>query len=83
MTFQRPQDPEAAAVLRSADDHRRRLIFDSQLEVAFVATDCEGRVTDWNGQTLRAEGDGRVLAVGDPALLPAVLAALGDDAAAD
>ena len=35
-----------------------------------------GRVTDWNGQTLRAEGDGRVLAVGDPALLPAVLAAL-------
>ena len=42
-----------------------------------------GRVTDWNGQTLRAEGDGRVLAVGDPALLPAVLAALRDDAAAD
>ncbi len=38
-----------------------------------------GRVTDWNGQTLRAEGDGRVLAVGDPALLPAVLAALRDE----
>ena len=40
-----------------------------------------GRVTDWNGQTLRAEGDGRVLAVGDPALLPAVLAALRDEPA--
>ena len=35
-----------------------------------------GRVTDWSGQTLRPDGDGRVLAVGDPSLLPAVVAAL-------
>ncbi len=32
-----------------------------------------GRLTDWEGQTLRPQGDGRVLAVGDPSLLgPAV-----------
>lgn len=35
-----------------------------------------GSVTDWNGQALRPDGDGRVLSVGDPALLPSVLAAL-------
>ena len=35
-----------------------------------------GRVTDWSGQPLRADGDGRVLAVGDPALLAAAVAAL-------
>jgi myo-inositol-1(or 4)-monophosphatase len=29
-----------------------------------------GRVTDWAGQPLRLDGDGTVLAVGDPALLP-------------
>ncbi|GAA4493493.1 inositol monophosphatase family protein [Gluconacetobacter tumulicola] len=28
-----------------------------------------GRVTDWHGRPLRAEGDGTVLAVGDPAIL--------------
>jgi len=32
-----------------------------------------GRVTDWNGRPLQPDGDGRVLAVGDPALLgPAI-----------
>jgi myo-inositol-1(or 4)-monophosphatase len=32
-----------------------------------------GRITDWRGKPLRPDGDGRVLAVGDPALLaPAV-----------
>ena len=35
-----------------------------------------GRITDWSGAPLRAEGDGRVLAVGDPALLAAAVAAL-------
>ncbi len=35
-----------------------------------------GRVTDWNGQTLRPDGDGHVLSVGDPALLPAIVALL-------
>jgi myo-inositol-1(or 4)-monophosphatase len=28
-----------------------------------------GRITDWSGNPLRPDGDGRVLAVGDPALL--------------
>ena len=35
-----------------------------------------GRITDWAGQTLRPDGDGTVLSVGDPALLPAVVALL-------
>lgn len=37
-----------------------------------------GRVTDWNGQPLRPDGDHTVLAVGDPALLPAAVACLAD-----
>jgi histidinol phosphatase-like enzyme (inositol monophosphatase family) len=36
-----------------------------------------GRLTDWQGNPPRSDGDGRVIAVGDPALLPAVMAALG------
>ena len=32
-----------------------------------------GSVTDWQGQALRPGGDGRVLSVGDKALLPAIL----------
>ena len=35
-----------------------------------------GRVTDWSGQTLRPGGDGRVLSVGDPALLPQIVTLL-------
>jgi myo-inositol-1(or 4)-monophosphatase len=35
-----------------------------------------GSVTDWEGNPLRPDGDGRVLALGDPALLPAAKAAL-------
>jgi histidinol phosphatase-like enzyme (inositol monophosphatase family) len=35
-----------------------------------------GRVTDWMGEALRTDGDGRVLAVGDPALLGAAIAVL-------
>jgi histidinol phosphatase-like enzyme (inositol monophosphatase family) len=35
-----------------------------------------GRMTDWDGQPLRPDGDGRVLAVGDPALLEEAVAAL-------
>ncbi len=35
-----------------------------------------GIVSDWSGAPLRADGDGRVLAVGDPALLPAILLTL-------
>jgi myo-inositol-1(or 4)-monophosphatase len=29
-----------------------------------------GRCTDWAGRPLRLDGDGTVLAVGDPGLLP-------------
>ncbi len=36
-----------------------------------------GRMTDWHGQTLQEGGDGRALAVGDPALLAPALALLG------
>jgi myo-inositol-1(or 4)-monophosphatase len=36
-----------------------------------------GRVTGWNGRPLTLESDGRVLAVGDPALLPEAVGLLG------
>ena len=36
-----------------------------------------GALTDWHGNPPRSDGDGRVIAVGDPGLLPAVIAALG------
>jgi histidinol phosphatase-like enzyme (inositol monophosphatase family) len=35
-----------------------------------------GRVTDWEGNLPRPDGDGRIIAVGDAALLPDVVAAL-------
>ncbi len=35
-----------------------------------------GRVTDWAGQTLSQSSDGRVIAAGDPALIPQVVACL-------
>ena len=35
-----------------------------------------GKVTDWSGHRLHPGGDGRVLSVGDPALLPQVVALL-------
>ena len=35
-----------------------------------------GRMTDWHGRPLRPDGDGRAVAVGDAALLPAVVATL-------
>jgi myo-inositol-1(or 4)-monophosphatase len=35
-----------------------------------------GKVTDWSGATLRTDGDGRVLSVGDPALLPQIVSLL-------
>ena len=36
-----------------------------------------GLVTDWQGNPPKVEGDGRIIAVGDPALLPGVTRALG------
>ena len=35
-----------------------------------------GMVTDWQGNAPRVDGDGRIVAVGDPRLLPKVVAAL-------
>jgi histidinol phosphatase-like enzyme (inositol monophosphatase family) len=35
-----------------------------------------GKITDWSGQALHPDGDGRVLAVGDPELLDAAIARL-------
>ncbi len=35
-----------------------------------------GKVTDWAGQPLRPDGDGRVISVGDPRLLPETVALL-------
>ena len=39
-----------------------------------------GRITDWAGRPLHPQGDGTVLAVGDPALLQAAVLALKDTA---
>ncbi|WP_174242014.1 histidinol-phosphatase [Teichococcus oryzae] len=36
-----------------------------------------GAMTDWQGQPLRLDGPGQVIAVGDPALLPEAVALLG------
>ena len=36
-----------------------------------------GVLTDWQGRPPRVDGDGRVIAVGDPAMLAGVIAALG------
>ncbi len=47
-----------------------------------VVTGAGGSITDWAGQPLRPGGDGTVLALGDPALLPAALAALGESSCA-
>ena len=41
-----------------------------------------GSVTDWQGNRLRPGGDGRVLSVGDPALLPQVIALLNQPSVA-
>ena len=37
-----------------------------------------GRVTDWSGNPLRPDGDGSVLSVGDPALLPLAVERLSE-----
>jgi myo-inositol-1(or 4)-monophosphatase len=41
--------------------------------LAPVVEGAGGRLTDWEGRPMRPNGDGRTLAVGDPALLPSVL----------
>ncbi len=47
-----------------------------------IVTGAGGSITDWSGHPLRPDGDGTVLALGDPALLPAALAALGEPSCA-
>ena len=42
-----------------------------------VVTGAGGVVTDWQGRAPRVDGDGRIVALGDSALLAAVVAALG------
>lgn len=44
--------------------------------LAPVVEGAGGRLTDWRGQPLRPDGDGRALAVGDPALLAEAVALL-------
>lgn len=41
-----------------------------------------GRMSDWSGAALRPDGDGTVLAVGDPALLAPAVACLNDSSVA-
>ena len=41
-----------------------------------VISGAGGLLTDWQGNPPRLDGDGRVIAIGDPTLLPAVIAAL-------
>jgi len=41
-----------------------------------IVTGAGGAMTDWSGAPLRLGSDGRVVAAGDPALIPAVVAAL-------
>ena len=43
-----------------------------------VITGAGGSITDWHGMPLRPDGDGTVLALGDPALLQSALLALKD-----
>ncbi len=46
--------------------------------LSLVIEGAGGRVTDWQGRALRPDGDGRVIAVGDPALLDQAVALLRD-----
>ena len=45
--------------------------------LAPVVSGAGGMITDWRGQPLTLESDGRVAAAGDPSLMPAVLKILG------
>ncbi len=47
-----------------------------------VVAGAGGRITDWSGQPLRPGCDGRVVAVGDPALLPQAIALLNQTSVA-
>ena len=49
--------------------------------LAPVIAGAGGLMTDWEGNALRVSGDGRVIAVGDPGLLPSVVRALTTETA--
>ena len=61
-------------------DRRDRRVRPEALGLGGAAAGREGAggtLTDWQGNPPRVEGDGRVIAVGDPSLLADVVAALG------
>jgi PAS domain S-box-containing protein len=43
-----PGDPDTAALAAAGDALRYRAIFDGAIDFAIIATDREGRITDWN-----------------------------------
>ena len=66
-----PTEPATAhlhtAFPETADALRHRLILDSAIDVAIIATDCEGRVTDWNHGAEHVFGWSAQEMLGEPA----------------
>lgn len=87
--FQRLR-PQLGDVMYGGDNHNYGLLAAGCLDIVVeaglklhdwaalvpVVAGAGGVMTDWLGEPLRRGSDGRVVALGDPALLPAVLAAL-------
>jgi inositol-phosphate phosphatase/L-galactose 1-phosphate phosphatase/histidinol-phosphatase len=87
--FQRLR-PQLGDVMYGGDNHNYGLVASGHLDLVVeaglklhdwaalvpVVTGAGGAMTDWNGEPLRRGSDGRVIAVGDSALLGPALAAL-------